>query len=208
LGFFLPVTLTEEEDGIGEAGGDGDEDICWWRTDVERRNILAGLPTAASSCLFRRGNAHTVAVKAKAAVMVLMKCIISLSGCRGSFLYVKDVDKTRLKNMYVWEKRAEYRELWKTFQFCLYRTFGTVFVMDSIREVRLAFPCAFAVCGMLITVDHSSMSLFPRGSVVMSAVEGLQWHVVWEAMFVAFVMRGLLVTPYNYTHVAAALLSG
>jgi hypothetical protein len=69
------------------------------KTEVEKRNILAGLPTAASSCLFCSGNADTVAVKAKAAAMVLMKCIVSLFLSSRSCLYVKDIDRTRLDNV-------------------------------------------------------------------------------------------------------------
>ena len=48
------------------------------RRGKEIRNILFGLPITASSCLFCSGNADTVAVMAKAAAMVFVKCIFTL----------------------------------------------------------------------------------------------------------------------------------
>ena len=47
--------------------------------DIEERDTLFGSPMTGSSCLFCSGNADTVAaVKAKAAAMVLVKCMIAL----------------------------------------------------------------------------------------------------------------------------------
>lgn len=63
----------------------------------ERGNTLSGFPIAESLCLFCSGSANTVAVKAKAAAMVLMKCIISMFR-RMSFLHVDDVNYREFEN--------------------------------------------------------------------------------------------------------------
>lgn len=58
------------------------------RNSGSGEDTLFGLPITASSCLLCSGNEDTVAVKANAAAMVLVKCIISMG-----FVYdVKDVE--------------------------------------------------------------------------------------------------------------------
>jgi hypothetical protein len=71
-------------------------------------SILFGLPITASSCLFCSGNADTVAVKAKAAAIVLVKCMVSLF-CRKRFLCtLKDVYiEIQLEICMGWKERMD-----------------------------------------------------------------------------------------------------
>jgi hypothetical protein len=68
---------------------------------MERKNTLFGSPMTASSCLFCSGNADTVAVKAKAAAMVLVKCIIPLIP----------------SNIFLVRKKMQIEHYWKVYSF-------------------------------------------------------------------------------------------